>query len=119
MNQTFVEDIKLWVENDNKINILNQKLKDLKDDKTKIHNKIISYMYDNKLDSTTINITGGKIKLSEQMISTPLTYKYLEEKLEIYFNNDTKKVEDIINYLKVNRITKKNVFLKRTEDKNR
>ena len=117
MNQHFVDDIKLWVENDNKINLLNQKMKDLRDEKTSLHNKIISYMQSNNLDNTIINITGGKIKLSDQMVSTPLTYKYLEESLKIYFDQDHKKEEDIINYLKKNRVSKKNVFLKRIENK--
>lgn len=117
MNQEFVEDIKLWVENDNKINILSQKMKDLRDEKTNLHNKIISYMQSNNLDNTTINITGGKIKLSEQSVSTPLTYKYLEEHLKVYFNQDDKKVEDIIGYLKTRRSQKKNTFLKRSENK--
>lgn len=117
MNQEFVEDIKSWVENDNKINLLTQKIKDLRDEKTSLHNKIISYIQSNNLDKTTINITGGKIKLSEQVTSTPLTYKYLEEGLKKYFDNDNNKVEDIINYLKTNRKSSKNVFLKRIENK--
>ena len=117
MNEQFVEDIKLWVENDNKINILTQKIKDIRDEKTSLHNKIISYMQSNNLDNTTINITGGKIKLSEQIVSTPLTYKYLEESLKVYFKDDITKVENIINHVKTSRIGKKNVFLKRIENK--
>ena len=117
MNNEFIEDIKSWVENDNKINLLTQKMRELRDEKTSLHNKIISYIQNNNLDKTTINITGGKIKLSEQVVSTPLTYKYLEESLKTYFNNDTSKVESIINYLKTNRKSNRNFFLKRFENK--
>ena len=117
MNQEFIEDIKCWVENDNKIKLLTQKMKDLRDEKTSLHNKIISYIQSNNLDNTTINITGGKIKLSEQIISTSLTFKYLEETLKEYFDNDTSKVESIINYLKTKRKSSRNLFLKRIENK--
>lgn len=117
MADSFVEDIKKWVEYDNKIDAYNSKIKSLKDEKISLSNKITIHMENNQMNNTIINITGGKIKLVEQSVSVPLTYKFLEENLNQYFN-DSSKTKDIIDFLKQNRNVKKNKFLKRYTDKN-
>lgn len=118
MSQDFVEDIKKWVDYDNRIDAYNSKIKSLKDEKLTLTNKITTHMEANKMNNTIINITGGKIKLTEQSISTPLSYKFLEDSLNKYFNQDPDKVGDIIDFLKQNRSTRKNVVLKRFSQNN-
>lgn len=113
MNENFVQDIKKWVEYDNKIEGYTSKIKSLKEEKLLLSNKITLHMEDNQMSNTTINISDGKLKLVEQNISSPLTYKFLEESLNKYFNGNNEKTKDIIDFLKENRQVKKNTFLKR------
>ncbi len=117
MGDNFVEDIKKWVEYDNKIEAYNSKIKSLKEEKLSLSNRITLHMETNQMNNTIINITGGKIKLVEQSVAAPLTYKFLEEKLNQYFN-DNSKTKDIIEFIKQNRNVKKNSFLKRFNDQN-
>ena len=113
MNPDFVEDVKKWVDYDNRIEGYNSKIKSLKEEKLILSNKISSHMENNQMANTVINISDGKLKLVEQNISAPLTYKFLEENLTKYFNGDSQKTKDIVDFLKQNRQVKKNTFLKR------
>ena len=89
----FIEDIKLWVTYDNKIEEANKNIKNLRNEKTNVSNKITSYMESNNIQDTIINISNGQnIKYCEQNVQSPLTYKFLEEVLNKYFHPDSEKV---------------------------
>ena len=51
----FIEDIKLWVTYDNKIEEANKNIKNLRNEKTNVSNKITSYMESNNIQDTIIN----------------------------------------------------------------
>ena len=112
----FIENIKLWVSYDNKIEDGNKKIKILRNEKVNISNKITSYMEKNNIQDTIINISDGQnIKYCEQNIACPLTFKFLEEVLNKYFQNDHEKVSEIISFVKANRQVKKETCLKRNK----
>lgn len=113
----FIENIKLWVTYDNKINDANQKLKVLRNEKTNISNQITCYMEQNNIKDTIINISDGQnIKYCEQNIQCPLTFKFLEETLSKYFGNNKEKVTEIISFIKSNRTSKKECCLRRNKN---
>ena len=116
MNPEFVSKIKKWVEFDNKIEKFNSEVKNLKDQKVSLSNEITSFMIDNKMNDSVIGITGGKLKLVENNVSNPLTFKFLEESLLKYYNNDQDEVTKLIAFLKNSREYKKNYHLKRYHD---
>lgn len=112
----FIEDIKLWVSYDNKIEDTNKKIKILRNEKVNITNKITTYMETNNIQDTIINISGGQnLKYCEQNIACPLTFKFLEEVLNKYFQNENDKVSEIISFIKANRQVKKETYLKRNK----
>lgn len=114
----FIENIKLWVSYDNKIEEANQRLKTLRNEKVTLSNKITSYMESNNIQDTVINISDGQnIKYCEQNIQSPLTFKFLEEVLNKYYQNDSTKVVEIISFIKENRVSKKECCLKRNKKK--
>jgi hypothetical protein len=114
----FIENIKLWVSYDNKIEEASKNIKNLRNDKTNLSNQITSYMDKNNIQDTIINISNGQnIKYCEQNVQSPLTYKFLEEVLNKYFHPHTEKVPEIISFIKANRHVKKECFLKRGKNK--
>lgn len=112
----FIENIKLWVSYDNKIEDTNKKIKALRNEKVIITNEITSYMESNNIQDSIINISDGHhLKYCEQNIACPLTFKFLEEVLNKYFQNDNQKVLEIISFIKANRQVKKETCLKRNK----
>jgi len=111
---SFENNIKLWVENDNKIKLLLQEIKLLRNEKNNYNNNIMNYIHDNNLENATIKIGNGKLNFIDSNQQQPLTYKFIIEGLYIYFNNDEDKVLDIINFLKSRRIIKSTKEIKRT-----
>lgn len=112
----FIEDIKLWVSYDNKIEEANKKIRLLRNEKVHITNKITTYMETNSIQDTIINISDGHhLKYCEQNIAGPLTFKFLEEVLNKYFKSDNEKVSEIISFIKLNRQIKKETCLKRNK----
>ena len=112
----FIENIKLWVSCDNKIEEVNNNLKSLRNQKTKLSNEITSFMERNQIEDTIINISDGQnIKYCQQNSPNPLTFKFLEESLLKYFDNDSDKVSELISFIKSNRSSKKECFLRRNK----
>lgn len=112
--EQFTEDIKKWVVLEKKITNFkeeyNLKLKDYKDKKDSLENKLTKFMEDNNITDSIIKLPDGKIKYNETSISQPITYKFLKDVfLQLYGNNE--KAEEVINFIKKKRETKKNVKL--------
>ena len=113
LDPVFIEDIQKWVSYNNKITGENEKIKKLKDEKNKITNNITLYMKKNNMEDTTINIGNGlKIKYMETNTQTTLTFKFLEECLNQYFNNNEEETKKLISFIKNKREIKTETNLK-------
>ena len=113
---SFEENIKNWVNIDNKIKQLNNNISDLRDNKKELSENILNYVNDKNLSNSTIHISDGFIKFNKTKQTTPLTYKYIEQCLNRCIS-DKSQVEYIINYIKDSRDNKYIDDIKRTYEK--
>jgi hypothetical protein len=73
-------------------------------------------MKKNNMENTTINIGNDlKIKYMETNSQTTLSFKFLEESLNEYFNNNENETKKLISFIKNKRETKTEINLKLTK----
>jgi predicted transcriptional regulator len=97
--------IQNWVEMDNELKKLNEKAKDVRTRKNDIEDKIMTYVEDNNMNNSVVNITDGKIKFCETKQTSPLTLGFLEKCLSEVIANQSQ-VKQIVDYIKSKRETK-------------
>jgi len=98
----FEQTIQQWILLDNQIKNYNEKLKELRDKRDNIEQKLSQHAINNNLLNSTVKTSDGKLKFVNNKITSPLTFKYLEKSLgEIIKNNE--QVTTIVNYIKKNR----------------
>jgi hypothetical protein len=98
----FEQTIQQWVLLDNQIKIHNEKLKELRNKRDNIEEKLSQHAMNNNLTNTTIKTSDGKLRFVKTKITSPLTFKYLEKSLgEIIKNSE--QVTAIMNHIKNNR----------------
>lgn len=69
--QSFIETVKLWVQMDNQIKLLNTKIKQLRAEKKKENEKMISVMKENGID--IFNLKDGQIQYKLEKTKKPLS----------------------------------------------
>ena len=97
--------IQNWVELDNELKKLNEKAKDIRTRKNDIEDKIMTYVEDNNMNNSVVNIMDGKIKFCETKQTSPLTLGFLEKCLSEVIANQGQ-VKQIVDYIKSKRETK-------------
>ena len=98
----FEQTIQQWVLLDNQVKIYNEKLKELRNKRDNIEEKLSQHALNNNLTNSVIKITDGKIKFVNTKTTSPLTFKYLEKSLGEIIKN-TEQVTSIINHVRNNR----------------
>lgn len=96
------ENIKKWIIIDNKIKLLNNQINELRETKNNYKNDIILELNNKNLNNATIKIGKEQLKIAENKINSPISYKFLIESLNQCLNNKND-IENIINYIKNNR----------------
>jgi len=114
---SFEENIKKWVALDNNIKHINERVKELRTNKSELEGSIQHYLDINNIDNPTIEITDGKLKVGVNKVQSPLTYKYIEQCLFNTIRNEDH-VSKIMTYIKENRDIKIEKTIKRTYNKN-
>ena len=76
---SFENNIKKWVSLDNQIKSMNDKIKNMRDEKNSTEESILEYIETNNLKNATINISDGKLRFTTTKQTSPLTLKYIEE----------------------------------------
>ena len=105
-NTTHLEKtIQNWVELDNELKKLNERSKDIRTRKNDVEDKIMTYVEDNDMNNSVVNITDGKIKFCETKQTSPLTLGFLEKCLSEVISNQGQ-VKQIVDYIKSKRETK-------------
>lgn len=100
---SFEEQVKEWVSIDNQIQIYAEKMKELKERRSNISNKIVNIdNFDTQLCNKTLQISDGHLKFVNTRVSSSLTFTYVKKSLHNIIKND-KQVDQIIRYLKENR----------------
>jgi hypothetical protein len=101
----FEQTIQQWILLDNQIKNYNEKIKDLRNKRENIEQKLSQYAISNNLTNSQIKTADGKLKFINTKITAPLTFKYLETSLGEIIKN-TEQVQTILNYIKNNRVSK-------------
>lgn len=104
--------IKRWVELDNKIKINSEEVRDIRTEKSVIHDEILEIVEQKQLSKATVNISDGRLKFVSTKHTAPLTLTYIEKCLSELITNG-KQVEQIMSYIKKNRETKTTMEIKR------
>lgn len=108
---TFEDDIKKWVEYDSLIKIYNEKIKELKNNKNNIEDKI--HLHINSYEKKPIiNISDGVLKFSKINVQQPLSYKLIDNSLNKIIKNENQR-KLIIDTIKENRLVKECQVIKR------
>lgn len=98
----FEEQVKNWVVLDNQLRLHNERIKELREKRNRITDKITSYAETNNLTNSRIAITGGQLRFQNNRIATPLTFKFVEKCLSEVISS-SEQTTQIMNYIKANR----------------
>ena len=102
---SFEQQIRSWVNLDNQIRVLNEKLRDLREQRNETSTEIIQYVETANLNHATVQISDGKLKFMETKQTAPLTLKYINECLQHCIHN-AEDVEKIMDHIKNSRSVK-------------
>jgi len=109
---SFEENIKKWVALDNQLKTLNEKAKQMRDDKNALEEGIMSYVETNNLSNATVTISDGKLRFLSSKQTAPLTLKHVEECLSKMIGNENQ-VFQIMKVIKDTREVKYTADIKR------
>lgn len=96
---SFEQNIQNWVLIDNQMKLLSDKMKELRDKKNAISQKINNHVETDKLENTSIKISDGRLKFIKVKDTQQLTFKYLETCLSEIIKNE-EQVKKIVEYIK-------------------
>ena len=102
---SFEQNIQQWVSIDNQLKLYNDKIRDLREKKCDITETIMEHASNNNLLKSVIQLSDGKLKITETKVQEPLTFKYLEKSLGEIIKSE-EQVNQIMNYIKKKRETK-------------
>ena len=102
---TFEEQIQQWINIDNQMKILNDKMKDLRDKKNIISEQINTHIETSQLNNASVKISDGQLKFIKAKETQQLTFKYLETCLSEIIKNE-EQVKKIVEYIKNKREVK-------------
>lgn len=109
---SFEENIKKWVSLDNQLKNINEKVKQLRDDKNSVEEYIMNYVEAKEIKNATINISDGKLRFINTKQTPPLTLKYVEECLMKCIGNEAQ-VKQVMKVIKDSREFKYTSDIKR------
>ena len=119
----FKENVKKWVELDNKAQRYKSKMDDLKKEKEKYETEknklgetVLSFMKNNKLEDNEIVISDGNIKYFNSKSSTSISQKFIQERLKLYFKNESR-AKEVTEFIYTGREVSFTPVLKRTTKK--
>ena len=112
MSRDFEKSIQKWVTLDNQLKILNEKSKEVREEKNDLLEDINMYIETNRLTNASIDISDGKLKFTQSRITQPLTLKFVENCLSDIIN-DQKQVTQVMKYIKDKREKKEISEIKR------
>jgi len=99
--ELLIDNVKNWVILDQKIQMINEKTKQIRELKSTITTDICNYMKQNNITSN-IGISNGELRMYDKKDYKPLTFMYVEKCLREIIKDKTH-VDYIIKYLKDNR----------------
>lgn len=96
-NQQLVNTVKEWLSIDNSIKELQRKIKDKRNEKKELNERLLSIMNDMNLDS--MNTSQGQLIKTTYKTKTALSKKHLQSSLGEFFKNDPKIAEALCKHI--------------------
>ena len=102
---SFDAKVQQWVQVDNELKKLNDRVKQLRDQRNVLETNLTNYAKTNNMTNSTIQLNQDRLKFVDTKVPEPLTFKYLEKTLgEII--KDESKVQLIMEHIKQKRAVK-------------
>ena len=98
---SFQENIRSWVALDNRLKILNDEARVIREERNNLGEVINNYVETQNLQNATIEISDGKLKFQNSKVSQPLTFRLVENCLSEIM--DQEQAKQIIKYIKSKR----------------
>lgn len=92
-----VSSIRDWIQVDNEMRNLQEKLKKLRKNKKDITSSLVDVMKNNEIDCFDIN--DGKLIYSKTRVKKPINKDYLNKTLTMFFENDKERAELLSKFL--------------------
>ena len=111
-----VNSIKDWLTLNNKLNLLQKEIKEIRNEKKKLEANLIDVMENNNIDEFTIS--NGKLMYKKTKTKNPINKEYLYKVLENYFKKNPEiDSNDVTQFILENRSIKENSSLVIKENK--
>ena len=111
--ESFQKSIKQWVELDNKVKVLNDQIREIRNERNNISDEIVSFVDENNLDKAVIEISDGALKFGKTKQTSSLTLKFIKKCLTDCISNE-ETVDKLIEYMKSKREIKMKNDIKRS-----
>ena len=98
----FQKSIQNWVSLDNKIKQYQAEVKQLRETRNSLSDNIFGYAEQHNLENAVIEISDGKLKFQNTKVTSPLTFKLVENCLLECIPNE-EKVKSLMKYIKSKR----------------
>lgn len=108
----FSDNIKKWVSIDDEIKDINSKLKQKREERSKILLSLIEYKSSNNLEGKIIRYNNENLKFTKSRQYQPISYEFIKKCLNEIINDDNY-VKYIIDYMKEQRTYKNTEDIKR------
>tara|TARA_B100001093_G_scaffold303008_1_gene288979 strand:+ start:4434 stop:4778 length:345 start_codon:yes stop_codon:yes gene_type:complete len=108
----FENNIKNWVNIDNQIKSLNEKARELREQRNELCEEILTYAGSNNLGNATVSISDGRLKFATSKSTAPLTLRFVQKCLEDVIS-DQESVGKIMKYIKSKREVRTSSDIKR------
>jgi len=109
----FTESVREWVAVDNRIKKYQGEVKKDRVLRSALTTSILDHAEESNMENAVIEITDGKLKFQNTRITSPLTFRFLEECLKECINGEDQ-VKQIIKYIESKREVKFVPDIKRT-----
>ena len=102
---SFDAKVQQWVQVDNELKKLNDRVKQLRDQRNVLETNLTNYAKTNNMTNSTIQLNQDRLKFVDTKVPEPLTFKYLEKTLGEIIKDETK-VQLIMEHIKQKRAVK-------------
>ena len=109
---TFENNIKTWVNIDNQIKSLNEKARELREQRNELCDEILTYANTNNLGNATVEISDGRLRFATSRSTAPLTLRFIQNCLDDVIS-DQESVSKIMKYIKSKREVRTSSDIKR------
>ena len=108
------EQVKKWVLLDNQNKKINDQLKLIRSEKNELSANIFEYFNNKEIKNPNIKISDGKLNITNIKQANIISYKFLEECFDDFFDTNKDMADELLQFIKNKRNYTTNKIIKRT-----